>query len=85
MGRSLKNSNIEQNFSKNLSDNLTLSTKDKTRDSIESEVKLMYEGESLKFYKELWGGDDIHIGIYEKSETNSETIKTASDRSKHVL
>lgn len=88
IGRSLTKPSIEQTFNKQLSEDTTLSTHDKSRRTSESEIQRLYEGESLKFYKELWGGDDIHIGIYEKSqiiEPNSENIKAASDRSKLVL
>ena len=88
IGRSLTKPSIEQTFNKQLTEDTTLSTRDKSRRSTESEIQSLYEGESLKFYKELWGGDDIHIGIYEKSqivEPNSENIKAASDRSKLVL
>ena len=85
IGRSLSKPNIK--LKKELSDT-TLSTRDKSRVSEEFEIQSFYDGESIKFYKEIWGGDDIHIGIYEsleKIDSKSEKIKAASDNSKLEL
>ena len=35
-----------------------------------------------KFYEQVWGGEDIHIGLY---TTPDESIATASDRTVHAL
>jgi sarcosine/dimethylglycine N-methyltransferase len=42
-----------------------------------ADVAAYYDGEIItRFYQELWGGADIHIGLY---ETGHETIAQASD------
>ena len=65
----------------------TLSNKDKSRKSSELEVQSYYDGESVKFYKGIWGGTDIHIGLYEgehmkECKNRPEMIKVASERSR---
>lgn len=67
-----------------------MSTENRSRRDSETDVQSYYDGESIRFYQGIWGGTDLHVGIYDKepdenAKDRPDQIKRSSLKTKSEL